>query len=424
MNKQEVLSRVDVCFSRELFQQARELLQEVLRKDPNNLQACNDMFYACLKLKQYEQARSYLNQALRTFPQASFLHFNLGILDRELGNYEQALEHFSTAIELDCTISTYWSEIGSLYMDLGRYDASRMVLLKAVNLDPKNYQALFNLGEVCLLEGHFKEGWKFYEARPSVAVKNSNPRYRVESRWQGEDLTGKTLLLHSEQGFGDTFQFLRYGLKFKELGARVIIEVPTSLVPLMQCQSWIDQVLSRDLNVPHYDYQIPMMSCGWWFSKVEQDIPNHIPYIQADPELVDKWSYISGETYGVCTIGAGGKGNLGDRNIPLPLLGRLLDHLGEVVNLNQRADLDRVGAFTDTAAIIANCRAIITIDTAVAHLAGAMGKPTYLMLPKNCNWRWMLERSDSPWYPTMRIIRQTVEGDWSNVIDQLVQEIL
>lgn len=410
------------------------LLQKLLRKEPNNLLAHNELFLALRDLGQLEEAKQQLEKAVKINPQFSLLWFNLGIINRELKDLPTARYYFYKAVNLDSKQSLYYTELANLEFDLGLLESADEWFRKAIELDKTNYAAIFNYSELLLLMGDFDKGWTYYEARPSVAIKNSNPRYS-KPRWTF-DVEGERVLVHAEQGLGDTLQFVRYVKKLQAIGCHVILEVQDRLVPLLQTQPWINYVIDCNEPVPEHDAQIPLMSIPYWFSKTEQTIPNQVRYIKPDKELVIKWKklLIEGQfNIGFSCNSNGGKGHLAERGCPVECFNQLANffytstipkvRLWSLHKEDWFTPIDVDGAFTDTAAIIANLDLVITIDTSIAHLAGAMGKPTWVLLPWMPNWRWQLDRTDNPWYPTVKLYRQPKLGDWDSVFEQVKADL-
>jgi hypothetical protein len=292
-----------------------------------------------------------------------------------------------------------------------------------------------------LLQSRFEEGWKLYEHRWGAVEKlRKSQRHFPQPLWLGQQsLDGKTILIHAEQGLGDTLQFCRYLPMVKKLGARVIFEVFAPLMGILAELDGVDELVVRSKPLPEFDYHCPLMSLPLVFKTTLDTIPAATPYLTAQPGRVARWESRLGQSgfkVGVCWKSSD---LIKERSIPLDCLARLSKipgvrliglHKGEgekeLATLPKGVgvealgpDFDSDGAFLDTAAVIQCCDLVITTDTSVAHLAGALGARTWVMLPFVPDWRWMMEREDSPWYPTTRLFRQSAAGDWQTVVDRM-----
>ena len=257
--------------------------------------------------------------------------------------------------------------------------------------------------------------------------------------WSGQDLRGKTILLRAEQGFGDVIQFVRYAPSVKALGAKVLLQLNLGLERMAKSFVGIDGIWLPDQPSPAFDFYIHLMSLPGVFGTELDSIPADIPYLHAEPEKADEWArrLQSSEARKVGLVWAGNPGHLRDRyrSMSLHTLAPLFDVGGHSLLFSCRRvlrwrkprsssleliDLDpELQDWSDTAAAISQLDLVICVDTAVAHVAGAMGKPVWVMLPRNADWRWLLDRDDSPWYPTMRLFRQSRHGDWDEVVGRV-----
>jgi hypothetical protein len=286
-----------------------------------------------------------------------------------------------------------------------------------------------------LLEGNFAQGWPEYDWRrwhKDVARPFPQPL------WDGSPLKGRTLLLHAEQGLGDTLQFIRYSARVPRDGGRVVLECQPALLPLLRGLPGLDQVLPLGAALPPFDVQAPLPSLPGLFGTTADSIPAEVPYLRADPERVGQWRRELGPGDGF-TVGIAWQGNpknKGDRRrsvalsrfVPLAEVpGVRLCSLQVGAGTEQLAGADfplldlgsRLTDFVDTAAAVSCLDLVVCVDTALAHLAGALGKPVWLAVASAPDWRWLLGRPDSPWYPTLRLFRQPSPGDWQSVFAQL-----
>jgi hypothetical protein len=265
------------------------------------------------------------------------------------------------------------------------------------------------------------------------------------SLWDGRPLEGKTLLLHAEQGLGDTIQFLRYAALARQRGARVVVGCPKPLLPIVRTCRFIDQLVDEITPAMDFDVHCPLMSVPGLLKTTLENIPADVPYLFAAPDLVKQWRESLGglEGFKIGIVWRGGPAHPNDRARSIPLScfeplaalpGVRLFSLQKGTGAEQLQDMagrfpitevgSRLEDFMDTAAVLANLDLLITCDTAIAHLAGALGVPVWVGLPLVPDWRWLLDRGDSPWYPTMRLFRQKEPGDWAGVFEQISSALL
>jgi hypothetical protein len=295
-----------------------------------------------------------------------------------------------------------------------------------------------------LLMGDFREGWANSEWRWHLPDVTSNPLRDAAPQWRGEPIAGKTIVVFAEQGFGDTIQFLRYVPMVAATGARVILAVPTVLKALAEQAAPQALVLVDGETTPPFDLQCPLLSLPLAFGTELDTIPRDLPYVRADGDRVAVWRSClpagGGKRIGLVWAGRSAHGNDQNRSIDLARLRPLFDARGvQLVSLQRElrpgdaAILesspavthlgDQLSDFADTSAVIECLDVVVTVDTSVAHLAGAMGKPVWILLPFSPDWRWLLGREDSPWYPTVRLFRQPAIGDWDSVIARVRAEL-
>jgi tetratricopeptide (TPR) repeat protein len=336
---------------------------------------------------------------------------------------EAALAAYDAALRLDPNSAHTLDHRGKALQVLGRLDDAIASYDTAVRIAPNVPGFRVHRGLCRLLLGDFRNGWPDYEFR----------RPPPHLPWP-ESVAGKTVLLQTEQGLGDAIMFCRYGPLVKALGATVLLQVPPPLVRLMATLPGVDLVVSSD--APKHDHASPLMSLPLTFgTKIKQP-----PYLSADPALVTQWSSrlpASGRRrVGLVWCGNVDHPNDRNRSIPLARFARLVDGEADFVGLQtevREADEPALRDilmpdpdnrdFADTAALVALMDLVVTVDTSVAHLAGAMGKPVWILLPHDPDWRWMLGRDDSPWYPSARLFRQPAPGDWDKVLDRVIDEL-
>jgi tetratricopeptide (TPR) repeat protein len=382
------------------------------------------------------EALESLERALALAPGRAESRFNQGVVLHALGRPEAALESFARGLAIDPRRAGAWTNHGLVLHALGRFDEARQSWDRAIAIDPLHADAHWNKALCALLQERFEEGWPLYEWRKRRAQWNGVRAHAVPA-WQGEDIAGKTLLVHAEQGLGDTIQFCRYGALAAVRGARVILSVQDALVPLLRQMPAPVQVVGKAGEKQACDFHIALLSMPLAFGTRRQTIPAAVPYLRADPQRARAWrERIGGQGFriGICWQGLKSRTDMG-RSFPLACLAPVaaipgvrlislqkndgieqLDHLPPGMTVETLARLDEgPGAFLDTAAVMQHLDLVIASDTAVVHLAGALGRPAWVALQHVPDWRWGLERSDTPWYPSLELFRQGSRGDWAGV---------
>ena len=365
-----------------------------------------------------------------------------GHVFRNLGRHDEALTAYDKVLALKPDLPEAWYSRGNVFFDLNRDDEALENFGKAIDLRAENAEALLHKSLVKLSLGDFEEGWALYEWRWKSKFFASPVRFS-QKPWLGDtDIAGKTVLVHSEQGFGDIVQFYRYLAELKKLDCKIIFETPAPLIPLFAAQKNNVQIITWGATHPHFDVHCPLLSLPHAFKTTLQTIPASIPYLFSSPEKLDHWRTKLGKK-GKPRVGLAWSGNPRNpdtrRNIPLELLlpkmstGIEWHSLQKDIREDDRSSLKSNPAiidytaslndFSDTAALIAELDLVISVDTVVAHLAGALGKPVWILLPFHPDFRWLRGRTDSPWYPTAHLFRQTYNGDWGDVIDQVSREL-
>jgi tetratricopeptide (TPR) repeat protein len=390
--------------------------------------------------EQWEAAWQQFRIALTEEPHNAQLLMNMGIVCSRLNRMHEALMWLSRSAAVEPDSAQVQMNLGCILQSLNRIEDATHTLRAAVKLAPEYGTARWNLAQLLLLQGNFKEGLEFFEARFSKHDPVLLPEIEIP-HWQGEPLAGKTIIISTEQAFGDAIQFVRYLPLLAQKGARVILYNHLKpLQQLFQSMPGISAVVTEKAQIPAADYFLPMLSLPRLFATGLDSIPSRmIPYLAPRPEKLHQWqqrvSSSSRMKIGLCWAG---------RNTPDPRRSARLDdfaplsafpetifyslQLGEgseqamtppegMALIDFTKDIDD---FEDTAALLLQLDLVITIDTSVAHLAGALGRPVFTLLPFAPDWRWMLERTDCPWYPTMRLFRQKAPGDWTHPISRIV----
>jgi tetratricopeptide (TPR) repeat protein len=391
--------------------------------------------------RQIEPAIAEFRRAIRLKGDYADAHSNLGEALREAGRLDESLASAQTAIKLQPKMSRAYNHLGLVLYDKGQYPEAIEAYLTALWLKPDYARAHNNLSQVYLLLGNYQRGWSDFEWRLQVPFIVGTRRFDAP-RWDGSDLAGKTILVHPEQGFGDMIQFVRFIPELASRGAKVILETLPELSRLFQ---GFGQIVIHGQPTPAYDVYCSLLSLGSVLGVSAQWIPVPIPYLKAEPRLAEQWSrrFDSGDhrlRVGLVWGGRGTHANDRNRSINLKQFAPLASAASAAFYSLQKGPASAEAAeappemqlidwtrelndFADTAALIANLDLLITVDTATAHLAGAMGKPVSLLVPLVPDWRWMLDREDSPWYPSMRLFRQKSPGDWAEALRRVGEEL-
>ena len=388
------------------------------------------------------EAIAAFRRAIEIRPEFAGACNNLGTALLEDGQTEAAIEAYRNAVRIDPGYADAHYHLGNALKSQGELAAAIEAYERAIPIKPDMALAHWNLSWSLLLVGQFGRGWREYEWR-NLARRGGNDRHFAQPQWRGEDLAGKTILLHGEQGLGDAIQFIRYAPLVAQRGARVVLLCRKMLARLFRDFPGVERMITAEDALPSFDVHCPLVSLPLAFGTDLNSIPAGIPYLKAEAELVEKWKSIVGKNSSELQVGltwAGSPTNLGDkkRSIALERLAPLGDIAGVVfhslqkgpaaaqsppVEMKFRDHGERLEDLADTAALIANLDLVISVDTVVAHLAGAMGKPIWLLIPFDPDWRWMVNRNDSPWYPTMRIFRQRRPGEWGGPIWEMAEAL-
>lgn len=387
-----------------------------------------------------EEASAACHRAIELSPKNVGAYLNLGIIRSRRGDLEGAVEAYRKAISIDPNSPEAFTNLGVALSHLGRGDAAIEASARATELRPLDPELHYNHAMLLLLAGDLKAGFREFEFRLSHPAPQFRPRPFDVPRWRGEHRRGRTLLIHAEQGLGDTLHFVRFVSRAAATGGPVVLQVQPPLVELLR-DSLDVTVISRDEPAPPFDLHVPLMSLPHELGTTIETIPAEVPYLKAIPAKIAEWRERLASTAGlkVGVVWAGSPGHRHDRMRSLPAE-TILPHLlmpgvqlfslqkeprvadravleqlkGRVVDLEPRLE-----SFADTAAAVSAMDLVISVDTAVAHLSGALGKPTWILLPHVLDWRWLYARRDTPWYPTARLLRQPRSRDWASVIERL-----
>ncbi len=396
-------------------------------------------------LDRLDEAAASYEQAIASAPDFVEPHYNLGSTYKGMQRYAEAIQCFTNAIRLQPGLAEAHNNLGVCFQDTNACREAIQSYDQAIRLNPDFIEASWNKALMKLLLGEYAEGWQLYESGwKGDEPFRGQPRIYPQPLWLGdESIAGKTLLLHAEQGLGDTIQFCRYALMAKDEGAKVVLAVQPSLVPLLQTLDTDITVIDLGQPLPPFDLHCPLMSLPLAFKTTLETIPKNTPYLFPLPQYQKKWRGKIGHS-GVPTIGIVWSGTPKDENdhnrsIPFDLLNPLLgmpfefhclqkelsfvDKVKLSAYPNVHIHAAEIGSFADTAALVSDMDLVISVDTSVAHLAGAMDKTVWVLLPFAPDFRWLLERQDSPWYPSARLYRQPAISAWPAVIKQVCEEL-
>lgn len=385
-------------------------------------------------LGKFEDALVLYDRLVEVSPSCAAGWNNRGTTLLEMCRYADAAASFTRALEIAASLHDARVALASCQQALGLVDEAMHSCDMVLAAAPEHAEAHWNRSLLLLLKGQYREGWREYEWRWQKRGFTSPQRDFVQPRWYGEPAAGKTILIHAEQGFGDTLQFCRYLPLVAAQGLLVVFECHPPLVQLMRSLESNLQVVAMGQPLPAFDLHLPLMSLPLIFDTIVETVPAAVPYLAPVNQPCDRRQFGDSAklNIGLCWAGKGYPDPL--RSCPLELLEPLAglpDLAWYSLQVGWQGNMplpmtdftEQFSDFADTADVIAQLDLVITIDTAVAHLAGALGRPTWVMLPHAPDWRWMQEREDSPWYPTMRVFRQKAPGDWSGTISAVERSL-
>ncbi len=417
--------------------------EQAIRFDPTHLDALLNLGIALKDAGRMEESESCLQRVLTLNPAHVKARVNLATIFAIRARQSTAQQDLDRAealcqeaLQIDSDLPEAWSNLGVIRQAKGAVDEAIACCERALKSRPEDAETRFNLAIGQLLSGQFEPGWHNYEAR----WKTPNPIFAdrgfSQPLWKGEDLAGRTLLVHAEQGHGDTIQFVRYLPLLAQRGARVILECQPALKPLLTTVEGVSNIIERGEPTPACDYQIPLMSLPLQMRTSIETIPDRVPYLRVPDGIKLDLHSPPSTRLRMGLVWAGSPHHSSDRIRSLQLLnlapiwslsgiavyslqiGTPRQQLVEVEGANGIIDLSsQLTDFAVTASAIQQLDLVVTVDTAVAHLSGALNKPAWVLLPFAPDWRWLLDRKDSPWYPGMRLFRQPRPGDWAAVID-------
>ena len=456
---------------------AERIYREILSVDPNHADSIHLLGVIAFHAGRPDVARQLIQHAVALNPAAPEYYSNLGNVLKEAGTLEEAIGCYQRAISLRPEFADAHYNLGNAFLQGDRLEEAVAAYRESIRIRPDFLPVCVNIGNALrslgrvreaigfydkvhegaadfaearwnraialLLSGELAEGWDAYECRWNL--ERAKPRLRnfTQPAWDGSNAAGRRILLHAEQGFGDTIQFIRYAPMVAALGARVIVECQPELTKVASRIDGMVQVVPAGDALPEFDAHLPLLALPRIFRTTLKSVPSQVPYLSADPALARQWTSRLPRRKGVLKVGLVWAGGTSDpkRDCSLAQLAALADAApgAAFVSLQkggaaaQAASppahmtlLDvggRLSEFADTAAVISKLDLVISIDTSVLHLAGALGKPAWALLRYAPDWRWLLGRADSPWYPTMRLFRQTVPGAWQEPIGEMARAL-
>jgi len=392
---------------------------------------------------QFDEAIAAYHRALALKPDDAEVHNDLGVVLAESGQLDAAAASCRRAVELDPDSTKACNNLGHVLTDLGQFDAAFAMFRQALQLTPNFADSTFGEALLRLLRGDFEQGWPLYEVRWEVY--RSEKRDFSQPMWDGASIAGRRLLIHAEQGLGDSIQFIRYAALADARGAQVVVECSRSVVELFRGVKGVAEAVTKGDPLPPFDLHVPMLSQPLVFQTRRETIPREVPYLFANPDRAAIWKDRLGGDRSRLRVGLAWAGNPQHRRMRIrdvsfellrPLwrlegidffslqIGPAAEKIRQLVDVAAINDhTEHIQTFADTAALMLELDLIISVDTAVAHLAGALGRPVWTLLPFVPDWRWGLEGDQTPWYPTMRLFRQPSPGDWDSVLRRVADEL-
>jgi tetratricopeptide (TPR) repeat protein len=436
----------NIAYVNGAYEEAIDRYQKALKFNPGDVATHNNLGIALRFQGDLEKSSYYLRQAIHLQPEYAEAYRNLGQVLREQGKLKESLDVLRQAIHLQPEYAEAYLSLGLTYFSMGDIQQAISNYQQAIQINPEFAEAHRNLSHALLLTGDFLNGFAEYEWRWQ-ANRWKSLRSFLQPWWDGSDLQGKTILLWPEQGLGDTIQFIRYAQLVSDRGGQIIFVCSEPLKRLIETAPGIQQVFLEGAQLPEFQVHASLLSLPYILATTLETIPNRIPYLTPPTQII-KLEELSGRPFKVGLVWASGYRKTNpdwlyiyrQKSCPLPLYTEILSVPGvsfyslqvghdaqDITQLDKQYPLQDLNPyihdFADTAALIAQLDLIISVDTAVAHLAGAMGKPVWVLLPFVADWRWLQHRQDSPWYPTMRLFRQLSSQDWESVVEQVVETL-
>jgi tetratricopeptide (TPR) repeat protein len=423
--------------------EAEEIYRRILQMAPDHPYALHNLAAIACTYKQFAAALPLVKRAIELHPDDAGFYNTQAVALFACGREVESFECCKKGLSLDPNLADTHANLGICYADQGDLGASVAAFEKAIKIDPNHANAHDGLGLSLLMSGQLQRGWREQEWRWRKTVFEKQ-RFPDAPHWTGQDLAGRTLLLYVEQGYGDVLQFSRYAPLLKARGARVLLEAPPDLMAILRTLDGVAERVPVGKPPPPFDLACALMSVPLWFGTTLETIPVGVPYLHADAARVEEWKAFFGDDttfkVGIAWAGRATHANDHNRSSTLANFAPLAEVPGVTFYSLQKdagnrpasavpagmklIDLaPRLSDFNVTAAVISNLDLVISVDTAIVHLAGAMGRPVWTLLARCPDWRWMLKRSDTPWYPTMRLFRQQRRRDWAGQMAQVAEAL-
>ena len=428
------------------YEEATALYREILRRDPTLFRALNNLANMLRELNRLDEAEAAYRRAMDTAPGDAMIVSNHALILKDVGRLADAEAQCRRSLAMQDSAIGH-SNLGLIMMGRGRVADALAEFDAAETLAPGDQDIVFHQGVALLHLGRLAEGWPKYEARWGQRRAQERRRNFTQPQWRGEPIEGRTILIHAEQGFGDTFQFIRYAPLLTAQGARVVLECQPAVARLMAGVEGIATVVPRGKPLPKFDLHAPLMSLPLAFGTALDTIPAQVPYIRPPDDVVAQWrdvvDAVPHPRIGLVWAGDARHYDIEcsttdrRRSVSLDAYEPLFAIPGarffslQVGSSGSQAQAystlidrtSRIKDFADTAGLIAHLDLVISVDTAVAHLAGAMGEPVWVLSRFDNCWRWLMEREDSPWYPTLRLYRQAEPYAWGPVLERLAADL-
>ena len=424
-------------------ERSAQLIEQAIRMHPHHPSAYNNLGNAFKSMRRFDEAISAYQVAVRLRPDFPDALSNLGVALQAIGRSEEAFRCHERALALLPGSAEVHCNMGCTLQEMGRFDEAISRYNQAIHINSAYANAYWNKALALLLLGRYSEGWEAYEWRWRWDGFSTPRRKYAQPLWLGkDDLTGKSILLYPEQGYGDIIQFSRYARLVKQRGALVFLEAPASLHGVLSTLGGIDKLLLPGTEPAWFDFQCPLLSLPLAFKTTPNNIPLSNAYLREDPGKAAQWSARLGPKLrpriGLVWSGSIGHKNDHNRSIPLALMQAHLPKQFDYLSLQKdvreadRSALecsdithlgDEIQDFADTAALCHLVDLVVSVDTSVAHLAGALGKPTWLLLPTVPDWRWGLTGARTAWYDSVTLFRRGPEAGWTQVLSDLASDL-
>ena len=448
-NDSEINHNYSVCLANiGIWDEALRYAQIANKKLPNHSAILGNLGRILIALKKTDEAKNIFTTIIKHSPKAVDGYNGMGAAFLLEYDIEPAIQYLEKANQISPTHASTLGNLGVAYKTIGKYEDARNKFEAAIQNEPKNTEHHWNLALLDLLLGNYERGWREYEWRHhpdrTAYDRVTKPDVNIPMLTNSDNVKGKVVGMMAEQGFGDNIQFSRYAKLLKEEGAIIVIMSPDPLIPVMQTLPWADSVCNRWSTCPKLDFWVYPMSLPQRYKTTITTIPNQVPYLFAQQSNINHWTQKLGAKVaklriGIVWAGRPGHGNDKNRSMHLSDFKNLFDiDSVEFISLqtgvrgnetlsgiNLKKFGDEIKTFADSAAILTQLDLLITVDSAPAHLAGALGCPVWILIPYNPDFRWLLERTDSPWYgPNMKLYRQNKEMGWDEVIGRIKHDLI